>query len=97
MEAQDIAVGLDLGSQKHHVVVLDSDGRRLTSFGIPHSLRGFEELTSRCNPARLGRMNGRAPFAFDATGHFWEAAAHFLENRSYRFVIVNPISNPPGP
>jgi transposase len=91
MEAQDIAVGLDLGSQKHHVVVLDSDGRRLTSFEIPHSLRGFEELTARCNPARLGRMNGRALFAFEATGHFWEAVAHFLENRSFRYVIVNPL------
>jgi hypothetical protein len=65
MEAQDIAVGFDLGSQKHHVVILDSEGRRLTSFEFPHSLRGFEELSSRCNPARFGRINGRALFAFE--------------------------------
>lgn len=90
--ADDIAVGLDLGSEKHSVVVLAQDGRRLTSFEIPHSLRGFEELVRRCEPARHSRPDGRVVYAFEATGHFWEGLAHFLDSRSLAYVIVNPLA-----
>jgi transposase len=91
-EAVDVAVGLDLGSQRHAVVVLGSDGRRLTSFEIPHALKGFEELVRRCEPARLGRPGGRVVFAFEATGHFWEALAHFLTEHGYPYALVNPLA-----
>jgi transposase len=91
-ERVEVAVGLDLGSQRHTVVVLGHDGRRLTSFEIPHSLKGFEELVRRCEPVRLGRPGGRVVFAFEATGHFWEALAHFLTERGQPYALVNPLA-----
>jgi hypothetical protein len=53
LSADDIAVGIDLGSREHAVVVLDPAGRRLTRFRVPHSRVGFAELVPR--PASVGR------------------------------------------
>jgi transposase len=89
---EDIAVGVDLGSEGHQVVVLDARGQRLTSFRIAHSLKGFEELMRRCEPARLGAHTGRAVVAFEATGHFWEALAHFLSERRVPYALINPLA-----
>jgi len=88
----DVIVGLDLASQEHQVVVLDSDGRRLTRFRIPHSISGLQELLDRTVPGRLERVTGERVFCFEATGHVWEAVAGFLEARRERYVIVNPLA-----
>ena len=90
--ADDIAVGMDLGSREHAVVVLDTSGRRLTRFRVPHSQAGFAELLQRAVPARFGHGSGRAVFAFEATGHFWEAVAHFLAEHGQPYVLVNPLA-----
>jgi hypothetical protein len=39
-----VAIGLDLASAEHQVVVLTADGQRLTRFRIPQSRAGLEEL-----------------------------------------------------
>ena len=31
-------------------------------------------------------------FAFEATGHVWEAVAHLLRARGERYVVVNPLT-----
>jgi len=92
LDTDDIAVGIDLGSREHAVVVLDTAGRRLTRFRVPHSNEGFAELLQRTAPARFGRSTGRAVFAFEATGHFWEAVAHYLAEHGHRYVLVNPLA-----
>ncbi len=88
----DVIVGLDLASQEHQVVVLDSKGRRLTRFRIPHSISGLKELLDRTVPGRLERVTGERVFCFEATGHVWEAVAAFLEARRERYAIVNPLA-----
>jgi hypothetical protein len=88
----DVIVGLDLASQEHQVVVLDSDGRRLMRFRISHSLNGLEQLLDRTLPARLERVTGERVFCFEATGHLWETVAGFLEARQERYPIVNPLA-----
>jgi hypothetical protein len=69
LEANDTAVGIDLASEKHVVVLLSAQGQRLTRFSIPHSREGMEELIRRCAPERWKRPGARAIFAFEATGH----------------------------
>ena len=80
----DVIVGLDLASAEHQVVVLTTGGQRLTRFRIPHSRAGLEELFRRTAPAALGRASGMRMFAFEATGHVWEAVAHVLRARGER-------------
>jgi transposase len=86
----DIAVGLDLGSQGHQAVILNARGRRLTTFRIPHSREGLAELIRRAEPRRWHAK--RAVFAFEATGHFWEAVAYVLAERGLPYVLVNPLA-----
>src|SRR5258708_21796259 len=90
--SDDVVIGLDLASAEHQVVVLTADGRRLTRFKIPHSRVGLEELLRRTMPAALSRTGGSRVFAFEATGHVWEAVAYILRARGERYVVINPLT-----
>ncbi len=43
----ELRVGVDVGSQSHHVAVGLSDGRLLEQFEIPHTAAGFREFFAR--------------------------------------------------
>lgn len=88
----DVLVGLDLASTGHQVVILNAEGQRLTRFGIPHSRAGLDELLRRTEPSAWGRPLGHRVFAFEATGHFWEAVASKLTRGGERYAIVNPLA-----
>src|SRR6266851_1632641 len=90
--SDDVVIGLDLASVEHQVVVLTADGQRLTRFKIPHSRVGLEELLRRTMPAALSRTGGSRVFAFEATGHVWEAVAYILRARGERYVVINPLT-----
>lgn len=90
--SDDVVIGLDLASAEHQVVVLTAAGPRLTRFRIPHLRVGLEELLRRTMPAALGRAGGARVFAFEATGHVWEAVAYVLRARGERYVVVNPLT-----
>jgi transposase len=90
--SDDVVIGLDLASAEHQVVVLTADGRRLTRFKIPHSRVGLEELLRRTMPAALSGTGGSRVFAFEATGHVWEAVAYILRARGERYVVINPLT-----
>jgi transposase len=88
----DVLVGLDLASTGHQVVILNADGQRLTRFRIPHSRAGLEEVLRRSAPSAWGRPLGHRVFAFEATGHLWEAVASKLTQGGERYAIVNPLA-----
>jgi transposase len=90
--SDDVVIGLDLASAEHQVVVLTAAGQRLTRFRIPHSRVGLEELLRRTAPTALGRAGGTRVFAFEATGHVWEAVAYILRARGERYMVVNPLT-----
>ena len=89
--SDDIFVGIDLATRQHQVVVLDAKGCRLTSFKVPHSRAGLRELVERCTSRRV-RREGRVHFAFEATGHVWEAVGAFLAQRALRYDVVNSLA-----
>jgi transposase len=88
--ADDIIVGIDLAAREHQAVIVDADGRRLTRFRVAHSRDGITELRRRSRP-KSWQATGRV-FAFEATGHVWEALAARLEKAGERYVIVNPLA-----
>ncbi len=51
---------------------------------------GIAELLRRSR-AKSWQAGGRV-FAFEATGHVWEALAAHLQERGERYAIVNPIA-----
>lgn len=92
LEANDIAVGIDLASDQHVVVLLSAQGERLTRFSIPHSRDGMAELIRRSAPERWKRPGGRTVFAFEATGHIWGSVAYWLREKEADYRIVNPLA-----
>ena len=90
--SDDIFVGIDLATRQHQVVVVDAQGQRLTSFKVPHSREGLHELVERCTSRRVCRDRGRVRFAFEATGHVWEAVGAFFEQQGLRYQVVNPLA-----
>ena len=72
-----ITVALDLAAGEHQVVIVDGAGKRLTRFSIAHSRPGIAELLRRSRPERWDAAERL--FAFEATGHVWEAVAHQVE------------------
>ncbi len=46
-QSLELRVGVDVGSQSHHVAVGLSDGRLLDEFEIPHTAAGFREFFAR--------------------------------------------------
>ncbi len=90
LSPQDIAVGIDLATTGHVVAILGASGSRITRFKIPHSIQGFQELRRRA--ARHVPLNGRAHYAFEATGHVWPAIADYLATAGERYSIVNPLA-----
>ena len=90
--SDDIFVGIDLATRQHQVVVVDAQGQRLTSFKVPHFREGLHELVERCTSRRVCRDRGRVRFAFEATGHVWEAVGAFFEQQGLRYQVVNPLA-----
>lgn len=90
LSPHDIAVGLDLATTGHVVVILDAQGRRRTRFKVPHSSAGLHEVCRRAN-ALVGTA-GRAWFAFEATGHVWPAVAYVFEQAGHPYRLVNPLA-----
>ena len=89
----DTVVGMDLGSIEHKVIIKSSAGKRLTRFRITHSIEGLNELLRRAGMVRVNHgCDGKPVFAFEATGHVWEAVAHYLKEHGQRYVLVNPLA-----
>ena len=89
----DTIVGVDLGSIEHQVVIKDARGKRLTCFRIGHAIEDLDELVRRARMiVKSQEEKGEAVFAFEATGHVWEAVVHHLNERGERYVIVNPLA-----
>jgi transposase len=91
LEPEDIIVGLDLAGEQHQATICRMEGERLTRFRVPHSLLGFDDLLMRTR-LLASQSSSRRIFAFEATGHVWEALAHYLEVRGEEYVIVNPLA-----
>ncbi len=90
--SDEICVGIDLATRHHQVVVLDAEGQRLTRFKVPHSKAGLTELVQRCTSPRMLRGRARVQFAFEATGHVWEAVSALLEQQGRSYSVVNPLA-----
>ena len=85
-----ITVALDLAAREHQVVIVDGAGKRLTRFSSPTRGSASPSCCGAAVPS-AGAPQDRL-FAFEATGHVWEALACHLEAAGERYVIVNPLA-----
>lgn len=79
-------IGIDIGSEKHLVAVVDRDGnviRKPTEFHEDDG--GYAKLRSLLGPSE------DALVAMEATGHYWQNLFAFLASEGFKIALVNPM------
>jgi transposase len=79
-------IGIDIGSEKHVVAVMDADGAVLvkpTSF--TEDLTGYEKLLGLIGPS------DGALVALEATGHYWQNLFATLVASGFAVALLNPL------
>lgn len=84
-----IAVGIDIGKNKHAAAVVDESGRQISRPAFyANDREGAQKL--------LGVLSKVAPpedshIGMEATGNYWIAFHDFLVGAGYRVAVINPI------
>src|SRR5690606_19757107 len=79
-------IGLDIGSAKHAVAIVDENGEvRLKPRLFDADQAGYEELFEA-----LGAPED-AVVAMEATGHYWQNIYIELAGRGFAVVLINPL------
>jgi transposase len=79
-------VGIDIGSEKHFVAVVDAEGAvqlKATPFG--EDVEGYAKLVEL-----LGDADG-ALVAMEATGHYWQNLFALLAAHGFQVALLNPL------
>ena len=79
-------VGIDIGSEKHFVAVVDADGAVLvkaTPFG--EDAEGYAKLGELLDEPQDSLV------AMEATGHYWQNLFAQLAGHGFRIALLNPL------
>jgi transposase len=79
-------IGIDIGSEKHCVAIVDAEGAvqlKATSFG--EDAQGYDKLIDI-----LGSTE-ETLVAMEATGHYWQNLFALLATRGFRVALLNPL------
>lgn len=78
--------GIDIGSERHLVAMVDDVGRVLAKPSVfGEELAGYERLTRV-----LGQTDGLL-VVMEATGHYWFNLYFWLSEQGYRVAVINPL------
>jgi transposase len=77
-------LGIDIGKDNFHAVVLEGDGEHAKSF--PNNQKGFVQLDAWLRNRKLSQVHA----CLEATGAYGEALATHLHERGHQVSVVNP-------
>ncbi len=87
-----LIVGIDIAKEKHVARAQDDRGvefgKRMVFENREH---GFETLLEWVGKHQKAQGKKHVIFGVEPTGHYWLSLAYYLKDRSYDFVIVNPM------
>lgn len=84
-------VGLDISKGESQVqAFLDKGKPYRKSFKVDHTLEGLSSLVAFLE--NIKRDSGKKPSVIlEATGHYQAPVVHYLEDRGYLLIIINPL------
>jgi transposase len=85
-----LVVGIDVAKRGHVAVCRRPDGRKLKALFLPNDRPGFQKLIQRCEAVREQYRSTSILFALESAGHYGHALQHFLVDRGYGMVGINP-------
>lgn len=86
-----LIVGVDVGRFKHDAALRLPGGEVVRRIQVGNDRAGFERLAGECERARGEHGLERVVVGMEPTGHYWEALAHWWEDRYEAVVLVNPM------
>lgn len=84
-------VGLDISKGESQVqAFLDKGKPYQKSFKITHTVEGLNLLVAFLEDVK--KVSGQKPsVVLEATGHYQTPVVHYLEERGYLLIIINPL------
>jgi len=84
-------VGLDISKGESQVQAFSNKGKPYRkSFKVDHTLEGLSSLVAFLE--NIKRDSGKKPSVIlEATGHYQAPVVHYLEDRGYLLIIINPL------
>jgi transposase len=84
-------VGLDVSKGESQIQAFLDKGKPFRkSFSVPHTLEGLSLLVNFLE--EIKRETGlKPPVVLEATGHYQAPVVHYLEERGYLLIIINPL------
>jgi transposase len=84
-------VGLDVSKGESQVqAFLDKGKPYRKGFKIPHTIEGLNELVQFLEEIKE-KAGIQPPVVMESTGHYHTPVVHYLEDRHYLLIIVNPL------
>ena len=84
-----INVGIDIGKNNHHATILLSESSKvLKDFFFSNSQKGFQKLHNNIN--KYVQDTSQVKIAMEATAHYYDVLARWLEYHGYTLIICNP-------
>jgi len=81
-------LGIDVAKKSSRYLVLDKEGKRVTSFTLENLKERFQNLLSRMQEAKIDGKDVLA--GLEATGFFWENLYQFLQEKGFKVILLNP-------
>lgn len=80
-----IFVGIDVGSDKHALCILDQGGKRTLRLTFAESYEGYERL-------KQAIVGNDALIGMEATGHYWRNLFATLVGWGFSVALINPLA-----
>lgn len=85
----NVFIGIDIAKHEHYASFIDKNSRVLkTNFKFCNDRKGFEELESAISEF-VGQIK-EVVISMEPTGHYWKSLGHYLMDKGYMVLLVNP-------
>ncbi len=87
-----ILVGIDVASKKHDIIITNSTGEVFDKhFIIENSLLGYKKLLSKIKEAKEFFKCSIVRIGLESTGHYSKNILHFLVQKGFDVMFINPL------
>ena len=86
-----LIAGIDIGKRKHYCRFINSKGYELGKvFSFSNNRDGMEKVINTIEKVKKQNNLEKVAIGVEPSGHYWKAAAYYLQDRGYTLALVNP-------
>jgi len=86
-----LIAGVDIGKRKHYLRFINQRSYELGKvFSFKNDRDGMEKAVEMIEKVKKENNLSRAVIGIEPSGHYWKAAAYYLQDKGYPIALVNP-------